>query len=439
MGTLILFIALIIEISFATYCIVTKNNHNKVRNWARIAIFIAFVILTLSSVIVWSFRWFLLAILLFILAIIASVTLIRNKVTTKEYKTSRMIKQAIMMTFILVFALSPVLVFPQYTMPKVTGEYEVATATYTYTDENRIEQFTDTGNNRFVNVEFWYPDNADGTYPLLVFSHGAYGIAASNSSTYTELASHGYVVASIDHPYHSFYTVSDDGKDVMVSTEYMREVSNANKEGFYTAEETYGLIQQWMKLRTDDMNFVIDTILTQSESNSNTMYQLINKDKIGVFGHSMGGAASVWLGRERNDISAVVNIDAPLFSELKYNKEIDNFVASGEAYTTPILNIYSDDVWRQLDTISTYAANKAIATNAIESYDVHFQGAKHLSLTDLPLFSPVLANILQGGVADIDTYYCIETQNEIILEFFDYVLKGIGSFTSEGTYSSSNK
>ncbi len=203
-------------------------------------------------------------------------------------------------------------------------------------------------------------------------------------------------------------------------------------------EETYGLIQKWMKLRTDDMNFVIDTILKQSESNINTMYQLINTDKIGVFGHSMGGASSVWLGRERDDVSAVVNIDAPLFSELQYNKEIDDFVASGEVYTTPLLNIYSDDVWRQLDTISTYAANKTIAENATETYTVHFQGAKHLSLTDLPLFSPVLANILQDGKADIDTYYCIETQNKIILEFFDYVLKGIGSFTSEGTYGSSN-
>ncbi|WHX49318.1 hypothetical protein QNH46_01090 [Paenibacillus woosongensis] len=53
------------------------------------------------------------------------------------------------------------------------------------------------------------------------------------------------------------------------------------------------------------------------------------------------------------------------------------------------------------------------------AYTVHFQGAKHLSLTDLPLVSPLLANILQGGKADIDPYYCIETENELILKFFD--------------------
>ncbi len=54
-----------------------------------------------------------------------------------------------------------------------------------------------------------------------------------------------------------------------------------------------------------------------------------------------------------------------------------------------------------------------------------------------PLFSPILAklaNILQGGKADIDQYYCIETENELILKFFDYELKGIGHFTPNETY-----
>lgn len=41
---------------------------------------------------------------------------------------------------------------------------------------------------------------------------------------------------------------------------------------------------------------------------------------------------------------------------------------------------------------------------------------------------------MQGGKAGIDEYYCIETQNDLILNFFDYVLKGNGSFTPEGTY-----
>ncbi|WCF10647.1 dienelactone hydrolase family protein [Paenibacillus thiaminolyticus] len=399
----------------------------------RIGALALFVMFTLASVIEWSFRWVGIGLLLLVWAVLGVRTLIRSKEERQQYRCGRIVRNAVVMLVLVVIAVTPALVFPQYALPQVTGEYQVASVSYTYMDKNRMEQFTGTGENRVVNVGFWYPDNADGTYPLVVFSHGAYGINESNASTYTELASHGYVVCSIDHPYHSFYTASADGTVTLVNSEYMQEVNNANK-GVYTVEETYGLIQKWMKLRTDDMNFVIDTILEKAKTGSENVYQLVNAEKIGVFGHSMGGAASVSLGREREDIGAVVNIDAPLFSELVYNRETDDFAASGQPYTTPLLNMYSDSVWVQLNSNSTYAANKAIDEHGTEVYTVYVQGAKHMSLTDLALFSPMLANMLQGGRAEIDVYYGIETMNRIILEFFDCYLKGKGSFTSAGTY-----
>ena len=145
MGTLLLLITLIFEIAFAVYCIVTKQNHKKVKNWIRIAIFIVFVMLTFSSVIVWSFRWVLFGILLFLLAVNGTISLIRNKTTNKKYKTSKIVWKSIMMILATVFALAPALVFPQHKSPKVTGEYEVATSTYTYIDKNRMEEFTDIG------------------------------------------------------------------------------------------------------------------------------------------------------------------------------------------------------------------------------------------------------------------------------------------------------
>ncbi|MFF2175784.1 alpha/beta hydrolase family protein [Lysinibacillus sp. NPDC058147] len=433
MGTLLLLMALIFEITFATYCIATKQNHKKLKNWIRIAAFIVFAILTVSSVIVWSFCWVMLAILLFLLAVKGTVSLILKKSNIKQYKTSNIVWKSILMILIFVFVLSPVIIFPQHQSPKVTGEFEVASSTDTYIDKNRIEEFSDKGDNRFVNVEFWYPKNADGTYPLLVFSHGAYGIKSSNSSTFTELASHGYIVVSIDHPYHSFYTRSEDGTVTMISSDFKNEVENSNR-GTYSNEERYKIIQKWMNLRTDDMNFVIDTILTKAKSDNEPIYQHINTEKIGVFGHSMGGAASVLLGRTRDDVSAVVNIDAPFFSELVYNKSADNFDASNNAYTTPLFNIYSDDVWSQLDSTPVYVANKLNNKQFEGAYTTHFKGAKHLSLTDLPLFSPILANILQGGKADIDKYYCIETENKLILKFFDFELKGVGHFAPKEAY-----
>ncbi|MCP8968114.1 alpha/beta hydrolase family protein [Ectobacillus ponti] len=432
MGLVLLLIAVAFEVAFSVYCFATKQNHTKAKNWGRIGIFAVFIVLALSSVIVWSLRWAVLGLLLFLLALKAAVSLIRNK-TKKSYKPSAIAWKSIVMIAALIFACIPAIVFPQHTALAVTGKYKVANATYTYTDKNRVEEFTDKGGNRFVNVEFWYPEHADGTYPLLVFSHGAYGIKASNTSTYNELASHGYIVVSIDHPYHSFFTRSADGTVATINTAYNQEITNMNN-GVYSKEELFQLTQKWMKLRTDDMNFVIDTILAKAGKDRDPVYQHIDTKKIGVFGHSMGAAASVWLGRERKDISAVVNIDAPFFSELTYSKETSDFAVSTKPYTIPLLNIYSDDVWNQLESNSLYAANKLDNPQFKEAYTTHFKGAKHLSLTDLPFFSPVLADTLQGGKADINQEYCIKTENELILKFFDEKLKGIGHFTAEKTY-----
>lgn len=435
MEMLILIVTLVIELAIAVYSMVTKQSRHKIKSWTRIVMFIGFIMLSLGNVVVWEYTWWLFTGLLFLLAFKEMVVLLRKQTHPPRYKTFSTVWKFLLLALTVVVTLAPVLLFPQHRLPQVTGPYAVATATYSYVDKNRIEEFSDQGEHRAVNVEFWYPEQADGTYPLLVFSHGAFGIKTSNTSTFTELASHGYVVVSIDHPYHSFYTVSEDGKVVTINPEYMQEFNNSNKEGVYSLGEYFELTQKWMKLRTDDMDFVIDTILEQAQQEKDSVYERIDTQKIGVFGHSMGGAASVALSRERDDIDAVVNIDAPFFSELVYDKVTNKLTAKSEAFTIPLLNVYSDDVWVQLDSNSPYIANRISNENFKGAFNVHFKGAKHLSLTDLPLFSPILANLLQGGrKAHIDKYYVIETQNELILRFFDDALKNQGQFAPKATY-----
>ncbi|MNC70427.1 hypothetical protein D3C75_1212360 [compost metagenome] len=92
-------------------------------------------------------------------------------------------------------------------------------------------------------------------------------------------------------------------------------------------------------------------------------------------------------------------------------------------------------MWIQLGSSSSYIANRISNENFKGAYTVHFKGAKHLSLTDLPLYSPILTNLLhEGRKADIDRYVAIETQNELILRFFDYTLKNQGQFAPKATY-----
>ncbi|WP_145049110.1 alpha/beta hydrolase [Paenibacillus xylanexedens] len=434
MEIVILIVTLVVELAIAVYSIETKQSRSRIKSWTRIIMCIGFVMLILGGVVVWEYTWALFAGLLLLLAFKGIVTLLRKQVYIRPYKMFSTVWKYLLLALVVIITLVPALLFPQHRLPQVTGPYSVATATYSYEDKNRIEEFSNQGDKRSVNVEFWYPEQTEGTYPLLVFSHGAFGIKTSNASTFTELASHGYVVVSIDHPYHSFYTVAEDGKVVTINSEYLQEFNDANK-GVYSLAEYFDLNQKWMKLRMDDMDFVMDTILEQVELKKDAVYELINTQKVGVFGHSMGGAASVALSRERDDIIAVVNIDAPFFSELEYDHVANELTAKSAPFLIPLLNIYSDDVWIQLGSSSSYIANRISNENFKDAYTVHFKGAKHLSLTDLPLYSPFLANLLhEGRKADIDKYVAIETQNELILRFFDYTLKNKGHFAPKATY-----
>lgn len=86
MGTLIFLTAVVAEIAIAVFCIITKSNQQEVRNIIRIAAFIIFMLLTVLSIIDWSFRYYTIAALLLIFAVKRAVALIRKMEEKKEYK-----------------------------------------------------------------------------------------------------------------------------------------------------------------------------------------------------------------------------------------------------------------------------------------------------------------------------------------------------------------
>ncbi len=446
--TIIIFsLFILFEITFTIYCILIGSTQSKVRSYIRLLAFGVFLLLCIMNILEWGLRWYILGTLLLMLSIKGIYDLTKSRNNPKKFLKRKMIQKAIIMIFLFAFALIPAFLFPQYEELQTTGEYNVATAQYTFTSDTIIDYFT--GDRRSINVGFWYPEDAEGKFPLVVFSHGAFGIKNSNDSCYKELASNGYIVCSIDHPGHSFYTETEKGQVVLVNKEYMKEVIDSNKDDYYTNTQAYELIKKWMKIRTEDINFTIDTILQHTveadkpevvysqHADTATLFQLIDSDKIGVFGHSMGAAASVQLGREREDVDAVINIDGPYFSEIVYDEDKDELIATEKQYDTPILNIYSDQVWVQLEdgtNTGVYAGNKISDQICKESYDVYLKGTKHLTLTDLSLVSPFLAYLLNGQGAEVDAKATIELENHIILDFFDAKLKDKGKFAASKVY-----
>jgi dienelactone hydrolase len=438
MGIIIIMIALVIEVAFIAYAIRKEDNQDRLRSQVRIGAFILFIVFTLTSVIEWSFRWYLLDLLLAILALIGVGRLVTNKFGKKSFRRNRALTKGVAMWVLVTIAALPAVIFPQFRTPVMTGALEVAKASYTFRDMSRVETFTDNGENRKVNVDFWYPEDAHGKYPLIVFSHGAFGVRMSNASTFTELASNGYVVASIDHPYHAAGTIDTEGNLTIGSNAFMQEVIDANSD-VYTEKEQFDLYTKWMDLRTGDMNFVIDTIFQNVRDSKDDVYGRIDTDRLGLIGHSLGGAASAQLGRERDDVDAVIDLDGTMLGEYTLNS-VGGPAMTEEPYPLPLLNFYSEYVLRELEADPDYVyPNRFITSISPQAFEVSIKGTNHMSYTDLPLFSPFLASQLSGmsggaSKATVDKYYSIETMNALVLDFFDTYVKGEGMFTTKGTY-----
>jgi acetyl esterase/lipase len=442
MGTIFFLLAIVFETAFAVYCIVTQSAQKKVRDWVRVGAFGAFVLLALIAVIHWGFTWYLLALLLLIWAIPAGLRLVRGKNNQAAYRPAGVVVRGIATLLLVFIALIPALVFPQPRLPQASGRYAVATALYSYTDPNRIETFNQTGSMREVNVEFWYPKDAQAgaQYPLVIFSHGTGGMKSSNTSTFTNLASSGYVVCSIDHPYHSLFTLDAQRKMTLIDRPYMQSYLNLSG-GKYDAATVFQLESEWMALRTADINFVVDTVIAQARTaQPGTLYALIDPRKIGLMGHSLGGEAAAAVARERaengkQDIAAVINLDADLHGEYSLD-ENGSQVLIDRTYPVPLLSIISDSLWRLMDGVpdgDAVIAVKHISATAPNAFLIHMLGTNHMSFTDLPLVSPAMVALINGAVPQAggkinDPYTTIAKMNEIVLDFCNVYLKGEGKF-----------
>lgn len=314
------------------------------------------------------------------------------------------------------------LLFPPYRPLAATGTHATATARHSYTDASRPDPFSADGARRTVNVTFWYPqDGGGGTFPLVIFSHGGLATETSNESLCLELASHGYVVASIGHPHHALWTRDEQGHTTFAAKEYAQELQR--EDASRDKERSYRDYQQWMELRTDDINFVIDTVLEKAANGAGGLYSLVDAGKIGVTGHSLGGSAALAIPRQRDDISAAAALESPFLYDI-VGVEHGEFVWRDAAYPAPVLNIYSDSSWDQLGQWPQYARNAALLDDASgTAVSLHLPGAGHFSLTDLSLASPLLTRLLEGRPSDRDRAAYLREVNRAVLEFLDRHLK----------------
>ncbi len=453
MNVLLLLVLTVIEIAFAVIAIRRKPI---VKEWYLTRLIVnggevlVFLVMLLLPGIDLGMRYKALFLLLSLRTVLAAILYWIKKKAEKEKKLAGMVFSVLGSFILFVFGLIPSFLFADYVGLPTTGEYEVKMAQAILVDDNRIEAFETDGSKREVPVYFFYPEGANLSekFPLVFFSHGAFGYYQSNMSTYMELASHGYVVVGLEHPYHSLFTKDTDGKQILTDAGLMQGIQRVNSSGVSKAE-IFELSSAWIKLRLDDSNFAIDTIKEAAQSRNFaecwviseenqegivSAISMIDCEKIGFMGHSLGGATAVTIGRQREDIDAVIDIDGTMLGEVTEVVDEVNII-NGDIYDTPLLSFDNDEHHKSRIEASEQGvpyANNVVLEHATNGYSTYIVGSGHMNYTDLPLFSPFLANML--GTGDVDAKTCILKMNEITLQFFDCYLKGSGEFQVEEGY-----
>ena len=455
MTGLILFVLLVgLEITLAAKSLGNRTKTSWLKS--RLSVRAVELIIVLIAVLLpFGQKWRLIPLLGF-LAILGIIALFKwllgRRKADCEKKGRSVVVNCVLSSLFTVLMLIPAFLFTGYQGLPVSGQHSVARADAILVDSSRTDPFELDGSFREVPVYFYYPaDATEGEqFPLVIFSHGAFGYYESNTSTYMELASNGYVVVALDHPHHAFFTKDTSGNMILVDQDFFQTASSLNNSNSYNdPEEHFAIYQKWMALRTADMNCVLDTLQAAGnsgtlddawflpENNTDTILSILRMTdltKIGLMGHSMGGATAVQVGSERSDISAVIDLDGTMLGEM-LGVENGEYIINDEPYLIPVLEFVN---WEQYNDRKEYPAlgylypNEVLLSNAAESYSVTIRDTLHMDFTDLPLLSPALGKMLGSG--DRSSAETMTIVNGLVLAFFNHTLKDEGAFSVQDIY-----
>ncbi|HEX3941460.1 MAG TPA: hypothetical protein VHX11_08260 [Acidobacteriaceae bacterium] len=250
------------------------------------------------------------------------------------------------------------------------------------------------------------------SYPVILMRAGLAGSVTGYASLAEDLASHGYVVVGFDAPYRSSVVVFPDGRVIARTPENNADLLSGPAQGQLLNE----LVQSWVA----DVGFALDQLerLNKSDPSDRFMGRL-DMQRVGVFGHSLGGAAALQFCHTDARCKAGIDIDgAPLGSVV------------GEGITQPFMFLLSDH------GSESDVESQQIAMNIRSIYErqpidsrleISIRGANHYMFSDdgAMLKSPVLMRALQAlGIVRIDGRRQVAVTAHYISTFFDVYLKG---------------
>jgi dienelactone hydrolase len=229
-------------------------------------------------------------------------------------------------------------------VPGITGPNRVGTRILDLVDSSRDDPFLSDGGKRELLVRLWYPASltqdckpaeytspevwsyfsqlvglplpqvtthscADapvtvGTHPVVVFTPGYTGTSTDYTFLFEDLASRGYVVASVNHTYEATAVEFPDGR-------FVKSVvgSHLAADLLPTDNETMDKV---VSARLNDLKFVFDELGRLNSRAGSPFAGSLDTKHIAVAGHSLGGLTALLAVEEEPRFSAGIVIDGDI-------------------------------------------------------------------------------------------------------------------------------
>jgi len=441
-----------------------------------IAVYISVALLLVHSVVEGQ-RWqlwptYLVAISMFATQLVINI---RNRNFSKSLPKRRSIWRLLAIASgLLLTALSAIIasVLPVFNLPEPTGSYQTGATRLHFTDHARPDEYSSTESDyRQIPVRVWYPSSdqwgtkvpymtsektaalaatyelpafflnylslvethsmagaqvADGQFPLVLYSPSGFNV--QGTAMCEELASHGFVVAAINHAYWNAYSVDSLGAVTVNdrSNAYLRRMweeemspeTESIKDQITRADDNESKLQlhneltlamptevQDIKEWSKDISFIIDQLETHPDSPDGLTTEL-DFDRIAVIGFSKGGAAAGQACLDDQRISAGVNLDGFMFGDV-----VDS------AIPCPFLFAHSEPF-----VPDAYINDVFYERSPDGSVLMKVHGAKHANFSDMSLWGPLMT--AQDNFGSIEGHRVVEIINSYVLAFLNSSLNG---------------
>jgi len=150
----------------------------------------------------------------------------------------------------------------------------------------------------------------DGGFPVVIFSPGLGAPPLLYTATLEDLASHGFIVVSVWHPYSIAVTAFPDGR-VVGQNDAGLSAAASIEEPSDSQESTAPLVDVGV-VWVEDVRFVLDE-LARLNHEDELLAGRLNLSRVGVFGHSMGGATAARTVQIDERFRAGINMDGTDF------------------------------------------------------------------------------------------------------------------------------